>query len=157
MFPLFVFPSNDQVSRHGTHSASAWWHGRSGRVLVVSPHPELCVTFGLIAAFGHQVKELIGAIDHIDATGIGGVGVEDLPGVVLAEHADAFAVLKARVCRAVVVDGGMAGKGFGRERRAKVVVEVGLGRRKAERVRNTLRMPLVDQQTNGSRCAVSCR
>src|SRR5262245_39170902 len=47
---------------------------------------------GLVAPLGDQVQEVVGAVQHVDAPGVGGVGVEDRAVRVLVEDADAFAV-----------------------------------------------------------------
>ena len=56
----------------------------------MAPDPELRVAWRLVAALGHQVEELISAIDHVDAPGIRRVRVEDLAVVVLDEDGEIF-------------------------------------------------------------------
>jgi hypothetical protein len=46
----------------------------SGTVLVVAADPELREAVrGFVAALGHEIEELVGAIDGVDAPRIGGV------------------------------------------------------------------------------------
>src|SRR5712691_10277218 len=104
-------------------------HQESGTVLVVAADPELRVAVrGFVAALGHEVEELVGAVHRVDPPGIGGVRVEHAPRLVPGEDADPLAVLEAGL-RTVVEDGRVAGHLLGRERGAEVVVEVRLAGR----------------------------
>jgi hypothetical protein len=48
----------------------------SAAVLVMAPHPELGIPNALVKTVGHQVEQLVRAVDCVDPTGIRGVGVE---------------------------------------------------------------------------------
>src|SRR5580700_10330914 len=101
----------------------------SGGVFVVTAHPELGIALsGLVATPGREVEELVGAVDRVDAAGVGRVGVEHLALSVLGEGADPLAVLQPGRGH-VVVDRGPVRYRVRRERDAEVVVEVRLARR----------------------------
>src|ERR1700738_4604355 len=95
----------------------------------MAPHPELGVASGLIAAFGYQIEELVGAVDHVDATSVRGIRVEDFARAVLEEDTEAFPVFKPGIRGHVVEYDGVVGDRFRRERRPKVVAELRLERR----------------------------
>src|SRR5438093_6432455 len=73
-------------------------------VTVVVAHPAERIVGILVTAFGHQVQYVVGAVQHLDATGIARVGVENGAAPVLVEPAGGLAVRHASVRRGVVVE-----------------------------------------------------
>ena len=73
-------------------------------VLVVVTHPGHTVGgTGLIAALGHQVEKPVGAHHDLDSPAVGGVGMEDIAGIVAIEYAEAGGLLARVTLRPVVV------------------------------------------------------
>jgi len=67
-------------------------------VPIVMAHPILGIVMTrLVAPNGRQIKELVGAVHHINATGIGRIGMEDGLLLVLIEHANALTVRHPRI------------------------------------------------------------
>src|ERR1700761_4653454 len=60
-------------------------------VLIVPSHPanDLAVRSALVAALGHQIEKMVRADDGVETARVRGVSVEELPGWILVEHAQA--------------------------------------------------------------------
>src|SRR6185437_9098789 len=97
----------------------------STSVLVMAPQPEEPATV-LVATLWNVIEIVIGGVDEIDPTCVGGVRVEDLP-VVLSKDAEPFPVGVVRRLRPVVED--LLLLELGREGGAVVEVEVAFARR----------------------------
>lgn len=91
------------------------------------PHPIHDLVF--IAALGRQVEVVVGADQDVEATGIGGVGVEDVAGFVAIEDAQAWEFAFGGVGFFVVVGGYSGGGVFGFKADTEVIVEVAALRR----------------------------
>src|SRR5439155_25863306 len=72
-------------------------------ISVVVAHPCHALARFLVAALGRKVEQVVGAHHHLHTAPVGGVGVEDLAGVILVEHADAGQFIRLEGLRAVVV------------------------------------------------------
>src|SRR5579872_1669932 len=70
--------------------------GVSHPVFVVAADP-IRAAAAFVAAFRRQVEVVVGGVHHVDAAGVGRIGVEDAAGDVLDEDADALAVGFLRV------------------------------------------------------------
>ena len=92
-------------------------------IVVANPVREVAVD-GFVASFRRDVKEGVAAQEHLAATRERRVGVEDLAGFVLVEHAAARHFVDHLGAVAVVVGGLAGGDLLGRERHVEVVVEV---------------------------------
>src|SRR5262249_42773365 len=72
------------------------------------------LTFG--AALGHEVEVLVIRVQHVDAAGVGRVGVEHAAARVTVEHTDALALGGVRVLEREVVERPLAVHLLRRER-----------------------------------------
>jgi hypothetical protein len=86
----------------GTVGAMANWAAfrlsfvaRSVSILIVPAHP-LHREFEavLIAAFGHEVEVMIGAVEHVNAPRVAGIGVEHLASLIFVEDAHSNLVVR---------------------------------------------------------------
>src|SRR5947207_12493251 len=77
--------------------SGSWPDRARGSVLiaVVVAHPGLGIVGILVPALGHQVEDVVRAVQHVDATGVARVRVEHGPARVLVKHASALTVRHA--------------------------------------------------------------
>src|SRR5882724_4181004 len=78
----------------------------------------------LIAAFRRKVEKMIGAIDHVDAPRVTGIGVEHLASLILVEDADSLLVRHGVRPNLIVVVRLALGDLFGRKRHVIVGIEI---------------------------------
>jgi hypothetical protein len=84
----------------------------------------------LVASFGRDVEEVIGADEHVEPAPIAGIGVEHVALVVLVERAGARALLARKIIHELVIIHHLAAGFFlGRRRHLIVVVEIAAERR----------------------------
>src|SRR5512143_1672707 len=98
-------------------------------IAVVVAHPALCGLRILVPSPGHQIEDLIGAVEHVDAARVAGVGAEYPAVRILEEHAQPLTILHPGRQGTDVVERLPALDLCGRERRAEVVVELVAPRR----------------------------
>src|SRR5215469_4130217 len=128
-------PSGAQCSPRRTAAATAGWagsarlrqplaeHDRRRLVLVVAPQP-LHPTVGLVTPLGHEVQQVVGAVQHVEPAGGGRVGVVDRAVVVAIEDADAGRLRRGERSGGVVVVGLVLLELLRREGHVVVAVEV---------------------------------
>src|ERR1035437_8639714 len=112
---------------HASTTAITGIANRSGRILVVAPHPPLR-TVTLVAPLGRHVDEVVGAVHDVDAACVRRVRVEHHAVRIFVEDADALAFGVGRILQLVVVERPSVLDLFFGERDAEVAVEVGLER-----------------------------
>jgi hypothetical protein len=87
-----------------------------GSILVVPAHPgHREIEAVLVAALRHKIEELIGTVDHVDASRVAGIRVEHLATLILAEDADALLIRHVDRSNRIVVVCLTFGDLFGRK------------------------------------------
>ena len=88
-------------------------------VVVANPVGQVAVD-GLVATLGGDVKERVAAEEHLAASRERRVGVEDLAGLILVEHAAAGHFVDHGRALPVVVEALATGNLLGRERNVEI-------------------------------------
>jgi len=70
----------------------------------MQPQPVMVLAqSGLVATLWHQIHVVVGAIQHVEAAGIAGIGVKDRPRGIFVEDADARPFRQRRLNLGIVV------------------------------------------------------